>query len=123
MQGGWPSAVKILIREWHDSRLICFMQQLITLTIITTVCLLPALAILVLNSINTTNKRIYTTIAFTGGLAILLRLLTNANLKEVFAVTLGFVHTPTIDVNMLCSRKLQICRHRSSFHWERGNES
>lgn len=81
-----------IIFKTFNNRHVRFMQQLFSLIVITAVCLVPAITILILNAIETTNSRIYATIRLTGGLAALLRLSTPANLKEVFAATLGYHH-------------------------------
>lgn len=102
---GYEDGTVIRIRR-AESTIFRFIQQSITLIVITIVSLLPAFAILVLNSIDTTNKRIYVTIAFTGGLAILLRVMTDANLKEVFGATLGYVNLFWGNTKDLCSLNL-----------------
>lgn len=77
----------------YYSALVRLLYHILSLLVIASISLLPALAILVLNSIDTTNKSIYVTIGLTGGLAVLLRVITNANLKDVFAATLAYARS------------------------------
>lgn len=52
--------------------------------------LVPALAILALNSVADTNNRIYMTIAFTAMFGGCLATFTNASMKEIFTATATF---------------------------------
>ena len=60
-------------------------------TLITTAIasMLPALLILWLVNVEKTVTRIWITIVFTGVLGLLMKVATNANMKEIFAATVA----------------------------------
>lgn len=78
--------------------------------------LLPVVAILILFVLKETLTRIYVTIRLTAGLGVILKLFTNANMKEVFGVTTASVAGPLQYGKSLTDN--QIRRRRGSLHWQ-----
>jgi hypothetical protein len=77
------------VYDYDDSNLIFYTKWVLAAVSTSAISLLPALIILWLNSVATTNVRIYITIGMTGGLGLLMKIATNANMKDILAVTIA----------------------------------
>jgi hypothetical protein len=77
------------VYDYSDSKLLFSTKWALAAVLTSAISLLPALVILWLNSVATTNVRIYITIGMTGGLGLLMKIITDANMKEILAVTVA----------------------------------
>ena len=78
------------VYDFTDLKVVTILKWTIALLVTASVSLVPALVILWLHHVNETSSRIYITIALTGALGLVMKAITNANMKEIFATTLAY---------------------------------
>jgi hypothetical protein len=78
-----------LVYDYEDSKFMKYSKWIVTLFTTTIASLLPALVILWLVHVEKTVTRIWITVGFTGGIGLLMKIITNASMKEILTATVA----------------------------------
>jgi uncharacterized protein DUF6594 len=78
------------VYDYEDSKFVKMMTSVVTLLATIAASLLPSLIILWLFHVKRTIVRIWITVGCTIGIGVILRLLTNASMKEIFGGTAAY---------------------------------